>query len=339
MHAAPASPPALASGTNAPLVWAVAAALLLSACDRPAQGTATEGRIDYAARPPVRLTMEELHRGGGVPPGWTLSVARGEVEVGRRIFRAQGCPSCHAIQGEPTVDGERRPGPDLTGMGSHHPGAYFAEAIVNPNAVIVDGPGYAGADGLSTMPAYPHLTVGELTHVVTYLESLTSGGGEHAGCDEAAPRLDFRGDRLPPAEPAPAPPVAAATAEEPRAFLALTYAIRAGRVEAVRDWFAGPGGAALSGFDGLLDVETHVDRTRGGGEVVTVLAFRDMTRLFEFLADRPASQALGALAEHAEELERKIFEAPPVYRAAAFSLLRPTGREIAAARQQTGGVP
>jgi hypothetical protein len=39
-------------------------------------------------------------------------------------------------------------------MGEHHPAGYLAEAILNPNAVIVEGPGYTGPDGRSIMPDY-----------------------------------------------------------------------------------------------------------------------------------------------------------------------------------------
>ena len=39
-------------------------------------------------------------------------------------------------------------------MGSHHPAEYFAESILNPNRVIVQGAGYTGEDGLSKMPSY-----------------------------------------------------------------------------------------------------------------------------------------------------------------------------------------
>src|SRR5207249_752462 len=38
------------------------------------------------------------------------------------------------------------PGPELTGMGSHHPAEYFLESILTPDAVLVDGPEYVGPD-------------------------------------------------------------------------------------------------------------------------------------------------------------------------------------------------
>ncbi len=52
---------------------------------------------------------------------------------------------------------------------------YFAESILNPNAVIVTGPGYTGPDGLSIMPDYREsLMVSELIDLVAYLKSLKS---------------------------------------------------------------------------------------------------------------------------------------------------------------------
>lgn len=302
-----------------------AAAVLLcglAACDRQARGGIPEAAIDYAARPPVRLSMDDLHRAGGVPPGWSLTVPVGDASAGREIFAAQGCPSCHAVEGDGLSADERRPGPELTGMADHHPQAYFVEAILNPNAVIVEGPGYAGADGLSTMPAYPDLTAAELTHLIAYLASLTGDGAEaHAGCENEGPRLDFKADRLPAAGP-PAANAAPSSAESEaaQAFLAVTYEVRAGAVDALRAWFSGEGGEALRSFDGLVDVETHVDRTRRGGDVVTVFAFRDMSRLFSFLAEAGPAGLLRGIDTHAEAIDRQIFETRPVYRAGAFSL-------------------
>ena len=130
---------------------------------------------------PVRMTMEELHKHGGVPPGWRFTIPDGDPKTGREVFVKLECYKCHEVKGEhfphaPT--GPDAEGPELTGMGEHHPPDYFAEAIVNPNAVIVTGPGYTGPDGLSIMPDYNEsLTVAELIDLVTYLKSLK---GEHA---------------------------------------------------------------------------------------------------------------------------------------------------------------
>jgi hypothetical protein len=54
------------------------------------------------------------------------------------------CFACHAVKGEnfpKTSKRRQEAGPDLTGMGSHHPPEYFAESIMNPNRVIVQGAG------------------------------------------------------------------------------------------------------------------------------------------------------------------------------------------------------
>ena len=120
----------------------------------------------------MRTTMEALHASGGVPPGWLFTPPAGDAARGRRVFGRLQCYACHAIAGEsfPPPTGA---GPELTGMGEHHPAGYLAESILNPNAVIVEGPGYSGPDGRSTMPDYRDaLSVADLIDLVAYLRSL-----------------------------------------------------------------------------------------------------------------------------------------------------------------------
>jgi hypothetical protein len=117
-----------------------------------------------AARPPaplgVRLSMAGLHAQGGVPLGWQPTLPPGDPGAGRRTFEALGCPACHHGAGETFANDVPEPrGPELTGMGSHHPSAYFAEAILNPDAVRIEGPGYLDDAGRSTMPAYDTMTI------------------------------------------------------------------------------------------------------------------------------------------------------------------------------------
>ncbi len=79
-------------------------------------------------------------------------------------------------------EGEADVGPELMGMGSHHPAEYFAESILAPNAVIVDGPGFAGPDGRSIMPSYADsLSVTQLVDLVAFLKSLTGDEGHAHG--------------------------------------------------------------------------------------------------------------------------------------------------------------
>jgi len=116
--------------------------------------------------------MEELHAQGGVPKGWIFSPPPGDAARGREVFARMGCAACHLVRGEsfPKPSGI---GPDLTGVGGHHPPGYLLESILNPNAVIVDGRGYVGPDGRSIMPDYrAQLSASELVDLVAYLAQL-----------------------------------------------------------------------------------------------------------------------------------------------------------------------
>ena len=134
-----------------------------------------------AAAPGSRkVTMEELHQSGGVPRGWKFALPGGDPVKGRQLFADLECYKCHAVQGAnfPASGGDaRNVGPELTGMGGQHPAEYFAESILAPNAVILDGPGFIGPDGTSIMPSYADsLSVVQLVDLVAFLKSLTAGG-------------------------------------------------------------------------------------------------------------------------------------------------------------------
>jgi mono/diheme cytochrome c family protein len=136
-----------------------------------------------AAPASIRITMDALHAAGGVPPGWRFTLPAGDAAVGRQAFVDFKCYACHAIKGEqfPLKPGETATaGPELTGMGGHHPAEYLAESIVNPSAVLVDGPGYIGGDGRSIMPMYPEMTLAQLSNLVAYLKTLSAGDAEPA---------------------------------------------------------------------------------------------------------------------------------------------------------------
>ena len=147
---------------------------------------------------PVRIGMDELHEAGGVPPGWRFAWPAGDARQGREAFVKLECYQCHEVKGESfpsvTPDPARR-GPAMTGMGSHHPAEYFAESILNPNAVIVTGPGHTGDDGLSIMPDYrDSLTLAETIDLVAYIRSLTGGGHAHHHAEAPAERERVAGD-------------------------------------------------------------------------------------------------------------------------------------------------
>jgi len=152
-----------------------------------ASSVAAQSPMPHAgAIAPIHTTMKDLHAHGGVPRGWKFLLPPGDPAAGRQVFASMKCFECHEIKGEAFPPGDRKPGPELTGMGAHHPVEYFAESILNPNRVIVDGAGYTGPDGLSKMPEYADtMTLRQLVDVVAYLKSLTRGGADHRGPDHA----------------------------------------------------------------------------------------------------------------------------------------------------------
>jgi mono/diheme cytochrome c family protein len=166
-----------------------------------------EGHSQHMTGPPGapsrKVTMEQLHQSGGVPLGWKFALPGGDAAKGRQVFVDLECYKCHAIQGEtfPASGGDaKNVGPELTGMGGQHPAEYFAESILAPNAVVLDGPGYTGPDGKSVMPSYADsLSVTQLVDLVAFLRGLTGGGHMHEAApaaktvDDYTVRLDYRG--------------------------------------------------------------------------------------------------------------------------------------------------
>jgi mono/diheme cytochrome c family protein len=130
-----------------------------------------------------------------IPEGWQFAWPQGDPVKGREVFVKLECYSCHEVKGEkfPAPGGEV--GPELSVMGPLHDAAYFAEAIINPNAVVEKGKEYEAADGSSKMPSYNELvTVQEVVDLVAYLKGLKppvkkpvshgrphDAGGEHDG--------------------------------------------------------------------------------------------------------------------------------------------------------------
>jgi mono/diheme cytochrome c family protein len=264
--------------------------------------------------------MDALHQLGGVPSGWQLTPLPGDVEAGRRLFQEVGCSSCHKVAGEPSggsTGGQTGPGPELTGMGSHHPPAYFLEAILNPDAVLVDGPGYVSPQGHSAMPAYPDLTVTQLEDLVAYLSSLTAGD-PHAGHQMAVPLPGMPGMGASPPNPAdlPSPPETAA-----RAYFVQSYDVVPGKVQAFEEWFRREAAKRFLAIDGLVSIETYVDTLRPGPVVTTLFGFRDDAALNTFAAMQdPATVAVGTefdtfVGPH----DHRALTSAPVYRAPGLS--------------------
>ena len=267
------------------------------------------------AEPGTRLTMDALHAQGGTPLGWQLALPPGNVAAGRAAFADLGCASCHRIAGEPGADAAAQPGPELTGMGSHHPRAYFAEAIVNPDAVLIDAPGYIGADGHSTMPAYPDLTVGELSDLVAYLASLTdTGTGAAASCHD--PGAGSAGVTMTSVDLSsrPQPPQ-----DDARAFFTQSYDVLPGRLAEFERWFATEGRPRFFSAEGLTGIDTFVDLSRSGAVVTSVFSFRDESALRSFLGDPAMVDVFARFDAFVGPHGHRVTDRPVVYRVPGLS--------------------
>jgi cytochrome c1 len=125
--------------------------------------------------PPSAPKSGGAHTPHGTPKGWRFTLPRGDAVKGREVFAKLECYSCHEVKGEtfPAATDKEKVGPELASMAAHHPREFFAESIINPNAVIDRGMGYVAADGSSKMPSFSDsLTVQELIDLVAYLKAL-----------------------------------------------------------------------------------------------------------------------------------------------------------------------
>jgi len=161
------------------LVLLAAALLSLGPLSAPAQQApkpAHPGPAPPAGPPP--------HGDHGTPMGWKLTWPKGDPAKGREAFRKLECYSCHEVRGEtfPAPTEEGKVGPELSAMGPLHEADYFAEALINPSAVIEQGKGFQAPDGSSKMPSYnDSMTVRELVDLVAFLHSLKPPTGAGRG--------------------------------------------------------------------------------------------------------------------------------------------------------------
>jgi hypothetical protein len=205
-----------------------------------------------------------------------------------------------------------RSGPELTGMGKHHPPPYFLESIVNPNAVVVEGPGYVDADGRSTMPAYPDLTVAQLQDLVAFLTSLTVGDADAhptaiaAAVAEPVPLQST--DPLPAAPPSPA-----------TVFFLQAYDVNHGQLDAFEGWFRDEFAPRMRAFDGVRSIETFVDRTRRPA-VTTVFGFRDQAALQKWSNNLGMRELAAKFDEFVGVHGHLIYDRVPLYPAPSLSL-------------------
>jgi len=259
--------------------------------------------------------MAALHQLGGVPLRWEPALPPGDRDAGRRAFEAHGCAACHRVAGESftSASSEAR-GPDLTGMGKLHPPAYLAEAVLDPDAVVVDGPGWVDADGRSTMPAYADMTLGDLADIVAYLRSLDDAGAAPASCHApGAPTgatvletAHIDGTRLP-------------AASRGGAFFAQTYDVDPAKIGDLERWFAAKGRARFLESEGLVRIDTYVDAGKPARSLTTVFAFRDEAALRTFLGDPAMADVWREFDDLVGPHGHVAADRPLAYRAATLS--------------------
>lgn len=134
---------------------------------------------------PAESSRHEAHS-HGTPKDWKLTWPAGDAAAGRKLFIEAECHKCHEVKGEtfPAVVKEKGDvGPELAQMAGLHPVEFFAESIINPNAVIdhdAKEKGYVGTDGKSKMPDYNDtFTVRQIADLTSYMTSLKGGGHKH----------------------------------------------------------------------------------------------------------------------------------------------------------------
>lgn len=108
------------------------------------------------------------------PQNWRFTLPKGDPVKGRAVFTKYECYDCHEVRGENFPE-PTETAPELSQMGPLHPVEFFAESIINPNAVVPKE--YANSDGTSPMRDFTDkMTLRELIDVSAYIASLKPPG-------------------------------------------------------------------------------------------------------------------------------------------------------------------
>jgi Cu/Ag efflux protein CusF len=119
---------------------------------------------------PATKTADTHH-----PKDWRFTIPKGNPAKGRAVFKKFECYYCHEVRGE-KFPSSTEYAPELSQMGPAHPVEFFAESIINPNAVVPKS--YRRSDGTSPMTNFAaKMTVQELIDVSAYVASLKPKDG------------------------------------------------------------------------------------------------------------------------------------------------------------------
>jgi Cu/Ag efflux protein CusF len=133
----------------------------------PLSASASKHNVKSA---PAVEKRQQMHH----PVGWRFTMPRGDPIKGKAVFEKFECHYCHRVRGEQFPDPVES-APELSQMGGLHPVEFFAESIMNPNAVVPKT--YRDGDGKSPMTNFTEkMTVKELIDVSAYIASLRPKG-------------------------------------------------------------------------------------------------------------------------------------------------------------------
>ena len=108
------------------------------------------------------------------PRGWRFTMPKGDPVKGKSVFEKFECSYCHEVRGE-NFPAPVESAPELSQMGPLHPVEFFAESIINPDAVVPKT--YRDPKGKSPMTDFTEkMTVRELIDVSAYIASLRPKG-------------------------------------------------------------------------------------------------------------------------------------------------------------------
>ena len=133
----------------------------------------------HTAKTPPAAKAADTHH----PKSWRFTMPKGDSAKGKAVFEKFECSYCHEVRGE-QFPAPVESAPELSQMGPLHPVEFFAESIINPNAIVPNA--YRDSDGKSPMTNFAEkMTVQELIDVSAYVASLKPRGGPKTVTGEA----------------------------------------------------------------------------------------------------------------------------------------------------------
>jgi Cu/Ag efflux protein CusF len=130
--------------------------------------------LSYASKHTAKIKPAAKQADTHHPKDWRFTMPKGDPAKGRAVFEKFECYYCHEVRGE-QFPSPTEHAPELSQMGAMHPVEFFAESIMDPNAVVPKT--YRNSEGKSPMTNFAEkMTVQELIDVSAYVASLRPKG-------------------------------------------------------------------------------------------------------------------------------------------------------------------